>query len=93
MAVVSYGQGYVTVAGVMQNFTNTAALATSWAGGSNFVGGTQGPLANTSSGGSFRVALLALTGNENMNLYGDSTLTRTGVLQVLKVEIQSSTGR
>jgi hypothetical protein len=27
------------------------------------------------SGSSFHVALLALTGNENMNLYGDSTLT------------------
>jgi len=76
MAAWSYGQGYVTVAGTMQNQTNTTLLTQSWAGGTNLTSsGAVGALTSSSLGGAYDVALLALTGTENMSLYGQSALT------------------
>lgn len=55
-----YGQGYVTVSGTMQNYTNTTALSASWTGGTNLTG-TFGAIGNTASGQSYNVAVLTST--------------------------------
>ena len=53
------------------------ALTTSWSGGSNNVAGAfwHARSISPASGDLYDVALPALTGAQNMNLFGDSTLT------------------
>lgn len=72
---VSYGQGYVTVAGTYSNQTNNTPLTSSWTGGLLAGGGAIG---NVASGQSYTVALLtsAYSGTTNpLALFGTSALS------------------
>lgn len=75
----SYGQGYVTVSGTMQNFTNTTALSGSWTGGTNNSSGTFGAIGNLASGLSYNVVLLTSTSLTPITTLfgGGSTVTNT----------------
>ena len=76
---VSYGQGFVTVAGTQQNQTNTTALTTGWTGGLQQSSGTFGNLTPTGSGGAYSVELLTTTNASPINtLFGDANLGTQG---------------
>jgi len=82
LAVSSFAQGYVTVAGTGQNSTNNTTITTSWTGGSAAGGGALGA---TSSGQSYKLALLTTTsGSATTALFGSgaglSTWSDTGLL-------------
>ena len=83
--VCSYGQGYVTVAGTMQEQTNTTSLSSGWSGGSLGTG-TFGNIGNIASGQSYYLALLTTTASSPViNLFGsgsalNSTWLSTGPL-------------
>lgn len=69
----SFGQGYVTVAGTAQNATNTTSISSSWTGGS-LNSGTFGALGATTTGQSYKYALLTTTvGGATTSLYGSGS--------------------
>lgn len=78
----TYGQGYVSVNGTQQNFTNNTLISTSWTGGT--LAGS-GVLGNTTGGQSYKLALLTTTvGGATTQLFGSgaalSSWAYTGLL-------------
>jgi len=72
----SFAQGYVTVAGTTQNFTNNTLITASWTGGSAASG--NGVLGATTTGQSYKMALLTSTAaNPILTLFGGGAAVTT----------------